>query len=96
MNSRKKAQKAQKRVPLEITSQHGQAHWWGAAFQFCSSIGWLPAAPADGSSGNHSEILTYAQTTQQGCLSIVSIFALFVPFCGYSNPPSSHDYYLTP
>jgi len=83
MNSRKKAQKAQKKGRLVISSQHGQALWRGAALQFCSSIGWQQAAPANGSCGHHLRILTYAPTTQQTCVSIVSIFASFAPFCGY-------------
>jgi hypothetical protein len=83
MNSRKKAKKAQKKRRFVITSQHGQALWRGAALQFFSSLsGWQQAARVNGSSGRHLRILTYVPT-QQRCVSIVSIFASFAPFCGY-------------
>jgi hypothetical protein len=80
MNSRKKAQKKGR---LVITSQHGQVLWRGAALRFCSSIGWQQATPANGSRGHHLRILSCVPTTQQRCVSIVSIFASFAPFCGY-------------
>jgi hypothetical protein len=49
---------------------------------FSALSGWQQAACVNGSCGRHLRVLTYVPT-QQRCVSIVSIFASFAPFCGY-------------
>jgi hypothetical protein len=83
MNSRKKAQKAQKNGSLVNYLKARPSALEGSRFAVLQLYRLAAGGSRERSRGHHLPILTYIPTTQQRCVSNVSIFALFTPFCGY-------------